>query len=285
MNRFLDNVPIARKVMLALALMTASALGAAWFAVASLSATDARYSALLEREAKAATWMARTNSSIIDAGRLLNRMIAEPEAEQMRAIQREMQGVRRQVNERLAEAAKVLPSIARDAEAVGSAFRRAVETAAEAEAATLVDDNARALRVMAERYDPAAMEARRLSLELIERVDSMAQRASDDATADTNVAWWTTLAASVLGAAISVGLALWMVQSSVSRPIGRIAERMRLLAGGEKESPVPGAGRRDEVGQMAEAVEGFRLAAIEQERMATANAAEAAAKLARAERV
>ena len=61
--------------------------------------------------------------------------------------------------------------------------------------------------------------------------------------------------------------------------------RVRSLAGGEKESPVPGAGRRDEVGRMAEAVEGFRLAAIEQERMAAANAAEAAAKLARAERV
>ncbi|TCZ52289.1 HAMP domain-containing protein, partial [Roseicella aquatilis] len=281
----LDNLPIARKVLLALTLMAVLTLGAAWYAVTSLSATDARYSALLEHETKAALWAARANIAMIDEGRLLNRMIAETDEASMRTTQRELGEVRGQVRERLAATARYMPDIAADVRAIEAGAARLAEVTAVVERATLAGDNDTALRELRERRLPIYNDVRQAMRELTARLDGMAQRASENATGDANTAWWTTLAASLAGVIVSVGLALWMMTMGVSRPIGRIAERMRALAAGEKESPVPGAGRRDEVGRMAEAVESFRQAAIEQERMAAASAAEQAAKAARTERV
>jgi methyl-accepting chemotaxis protein len=281
----LDNLPIARKVLLALALMAASALGAAWYAVASLSATDARYTALLKQEAKAELWVARASIALVDEGRVLNLMIAEADEATIRAMQRELGEVRGQVRERLAAAALALPAAAAEVRAIEAAFGRMLEATGEAERAALAGDREAALRAVQERRRPLYAELRRTMRELVERVDASAQRAAGEAAADAGAAWWTTLAASVLGAALSAALALWTMQAGVSRPIGDLDRRMRALAEGDKESPVPGAGRRDEVGRMAEAVEGFRLAAVEQDRMAAAAAAEGAAKAARAERL
>ena len=78
----------------------------------------------------------------------------------------------------------------------------------------------------------------------------------------------TLLAASVerrnfliLGAAVVLALGLgafWLVGTSIARPITRLPGAMEALAGGELDVAVPGAGRHDELGAMASAVEVFR---------------------------
>jgi methyl-accepting chemotaxis protein len=86
--------------------------------------------------------------------------------------------------------------------------------------------------------------------------------------------------------AVLVGLgAMAWLDRGTARPLAALSGRMRGLAEGDKQSEVPATDKKDEVGAMARAVEGFRLAAIEQERQATAAIAEQAAKAARAERV
>ncbi|MBB5696663.1 nitrate- and nitrite sensing domain-containing protein, partial [Muricoccus pecuniae] len=84
--------------------------------------------------------------------------------------------------------------------------------------------------------------------------------------------------------ALAIGVALGLTRGIV-RPLRSLITATNDVAQGRLDHGVTGTDRRDEVGALARALEGFRLAAIEQERMATANAAEAAAKLARAERV
>ena len=285
MTRLLDDLPVARKILLSLAVVSASSSGAGWYAVANLSATDARYSALLEQEGKAASWMTRANVAMLDAARLTNRLVAETDPVLMHAHQRDLGEAQRLADERLGNAARAMPAAAGDIEAVRAAFRAAVQAGAPVERAALAGDKAQALQALTEGFDMKAKESRRTLVAVRDRLEAAAARASVDATANTNSAWWNTLLAFGFGTAASVALALWMMRSGVSRPIGRIAARMRGLAEGDKQSPVPGAGRRDEVGRMAEAVEGFRLAAVEQERMAAAAAAEQSAKAARAGRV
>jgi methyl-accepting chemotaxis protein len=67
---------------------------------------------------------------------------------------------------------------------------------------------------------------------------------------------------SVIGAAavaglIGVALAL-IVGVSITRPVSRLAEAMRRIAGGSLEVEVPDRARRDEIGGMAEAVQVFK---------------------------
>jgi methyl-accepting chemotaxis protein len=68
--------------------------------------------------------------------------------------------------------------------------------------------------------------------------------------------------------ALLVGGAGWWVGRSVARPVSALAGRMRALADGDHAAPIPGLGRRDEIGGMAAAVEVFRDAVVEKARLA-----------------
>ncbi|MEP9398109.1 methyl-accepting chemotaxis protein, partial [Mesorhizobium sp. KR2-14] len=84
------------------------------------------------------------------------------------------------------------------------------------------------------------------------------------------------------GASLTVGflvLIAWWLSRQIARPVSQMTAAMRALASGDHGVAVPAVGRRDEVGQMAAAVETFKAAAIEKLRLE----AEAAASRQRAE--
>jgi methyl-accepting chemotaxis protein len=88
--------------------------------------------------------------------------------------------------------------------------------------------------------------------------------------ADANSAFTTTFL--VLGSGATLAFLLagamgWLLSRSVARPITAMTDVMKRLAAGDKSVVVPAVGRRDELGSMADAVETFKRAAIEKERM------------------
>jgi len=66
---------------------------------------------------------------------------------------------------------------------------------------------------------------------------------------------------------IGVGLLALLIGRGVSRPLGAMTDAMRDLASGKLDRVIPGAGRRDEIGAMASAVEVFKTNAIERLRL------------------
>jgi PAS domain S-box-containing protein len=73
------------------------------------------------------------------------------------------------------------------------------------------------------------------------------------------------ITALILTGLAMLGFGLWFGRR-LSTPILQLAGRMRALAVGDTTSPVPHAGREDDIGQMAKAVDGFREAAIDRNR-------------------
>ncbi|TAX03324.1 methyl-accepting chemotaxis protein [Rhizobium leguminosarum] len=61
--------------------------------------------------------------------------------------------------------------------------------------------------------------------------------------------------------------AIYFAVMGISRPISRITASMTDLAGGDSDKAIPFAGRTDEIGEMAGAVEVFRQAAITNKRL------------------
>ncbi len=59
----------------------------------------------------------------------------------------------------------------------------------------------------------------------------------------------------------------WPIARSISRPLGRVNAVMRELAEGHNGVEVPYVGRRDEIGEMADAVQSFKEAALAKERL------------------
>jgi methyl-accepting chemotaxis protein len=99
---------------------------------------------------------------------------------------------------------------------------------------------------------------------------------------DSQLAHGHALSNLIVMGAIVIGLALlaiilWATRSVV-RPLKGIVGGMRKLASGEFDMALPGLGRSDEIGAMAQAVEDFKLTAVEKgRREAEAKEADAAA--------
>ena len=70
----------------------------------------------------------------------------------------------------------------------------------------------------------------------------------------------------VVGVLLGIVLA-WLIGRGISRPVVRMCAAMRALAGGDKAVEIPGVGRKDEIGQMADTVQVFKDSMIETERL------------------
>ncbi|MHB0953015.1 MAG: methyl-accepting chemotaxis protein [Allorhizobium sp.] len=68
-------------------------------------------------------------------------------------------------------------------------------------------------------------------------------------------------------AGLIIGSAIFFAITGIANPIQRITGSMRALADGDTASEIPFAGRADEIGEMAGAVEVFRQAAITNKRL------------------
>lgn len=69
------------------------------------------------------------------------------------------------------------------------------------------------------------------------------------------------------GIAIAIATSLAIAQKGITAPMARLRERMASLAAGDVRSDIDGLGRKDEIGQMAEAVAVFRDNALERARL------------------
>ena len=92
-----------------------------------------------------------------------------------------------------------------------------------------------------------------------------------DVTIDNQLAAGAALANKItlyaVLAAVVVGLLALFVARTVATPVRQMTDAMRRLSDGDREIEVPAKGRRDEIGQMAQAVEVFKENGIEMERL------------------
>jgi methyl-accepting chemotaxis protein len=89
---------------------------------------------------------------------------------------------------------------------------------------------------------------------------------SDDWTAKETSSIATSRMALLIGGAISLlisALMGWLLTRAIATPVARMTGAMNSLAQGDNTVDVPAIGRGDEVGQMANAVQTFKAAAIE----------------------
>jgi methyl-accepting chemotaxis protein len=78
-----------------------------------------------------------------------------------------------------------------------------------------------------------------------------------EATSDAEAAKTTALV--LCATAVTLGLALaWLIGRSIAIPVISMTDAMRRLAGGDTDLVIPAIGHRDEIGQMAGAVQVFR---------------------------
>jgi methyl-accepting chemotaxis protein len=83
----------------------------------------------------------------------------------------------------------------------------------------------------------------------------------DDLDAKMGPIMWA-IGFAIIAIAGIAGTIAWLIGRSITRPLGQLGARMRTLADGSLEQDIPGIGRRDEIGEMAETVQIFKDNAI-----------------------
>lgn len=86
-----------------------------------------------------------------------------------------------------------------------------------------------------------------------------------EASAAMTSAVYITSAIAGIGVILSI-LSAWLIGSNISGPIKAITRAMNVLAKGDKSVKIPGLDHKDEIGDMANAVQVFKDNAIQQER-------------------
>jgi methyl-accepting chemotaxis protein len=106
---------------------------------------------------------------------------------------------------------------------------------------------------------------------LLNEMMTTSGKVASDLSATTDDTVRTMIIAIGMGLTLTVALALWIGLTRISRPVVRMGEAMRALASGDTSVAIPGVGRRDEIGQMADTVQVFKDNANEADRLRVAN--------------
>ena len=145
------------------------------------------------------------------------------------------------------------------------------------------------------REEARAMEAKALGKSSMDGIRALVVQIEDaerallkERDAEQRSAFSTGYTTAIVGALASVLVAIaagMLLRGAIASPMSAMTAALRRGAGGDRSVEVPGVGRGDEVGAMAEAVDVFKRNAIEADRLAAAQRAEEEAKARRTARL
>jgi methyl-accepting chemotaxis protein len=264
---FLQNTKIRTKVLTLLIALSLIAVASIGFLSAEFNKTDREYSNFIRHDLQSATTVARATRNLQSIAYRAYQILQYPQgsAESVAALEsyrsnaQQMQDRFRQTITLLPGAERELSAFLRDGDAIIAATEAAIASALAGRKL-----QAEGLLVAADpMIDTLTTELRLWNEEMSANVANQTVQLQDK-NRQTIVTTLSALAVIILAA---IGLSILVSARGITSPIGRLNDRMRALADGESETAVPGLGRRDEIGAMAEAVEVFRLAAIEKLRL------------------
>ncbi len=271
---FLANAKIRTKILsLILPICVLGIAGVGVLAV-SYSSSDDRYHSFISRDNVAATDVSRAATSVNSVAYSAYQLMTYDQSADFRAyVAKNYESGKGAVFARFASAKKLIPEQA-DVLSVFENRARAITVETDKAVALINDGKLGDAKGVLAGIDPEIGKLRD-DLRDWNIANTKAVIAEADAITGSVSNTITTLLAG-LGVifAAAIAASLFVASRGISGPIDHLRARMISLASGETASAVPGMERKDEVGQMAEAVAVFRDNAIERinlEKEAAAN--------------
>ncbi|MCX8996996.1 methyl-accepting chemotaxis protein [Rhizobiaceae bacterium BDR2-2] len=264
----LKNWKIKTKFLLSIAILAFISLAGLMYVTNRFDAANQAYSGFLERESNAATFGPRGAAGMWTATTWLTRALAQdpgsPAFDDLSGrFSKEFEGARN----RLVQIPELVPSrkAAIDDLLAGADKLKAVGDEMLKAHVSGDPDKVRALGV---RLDEAIVELSPKfganNAAMAEILNTGAKTLSDSVSSTIVNAFCGLLA----GIAAAIAIAMTIAHKGITAPMVRLRERMVHLANGETTAEIDGMDRKDEVGQMAQAVQVFRENAIERIRLA-----------------
>ncbi|MBO9136444.1 methyl-accepting chemotaxis protein [Rhizobium sp. B230/85] len=258
----MKHISIIGKFLIIMAGFGLFALGVSLYSGRQLSMIDASYSSLLDRESAAALATARANRSLQAArasvGDLLMANTDELNAAAEKAIKENQDGFVKNIDEVIAALPDRAEGPALKAEGLQLLTTTCAPTLAAARVATSAAAITASQHMFLSQCQPGFAVISPKVTALGSSIADAASKESDRLTSVTNTTIATTLTIVAVGLVAVLVLGFLAIRSWLVTPIQQLAKTMNVLASGDLTAAVDDANRRDEVGNMAKAVQVFK---------------------------
>jgi methyl-accepting chemotaxis protein len=256
---------ILQKILTLLSLLALVSLGATVFATGKMRYIDDTYGDLIDGPGRANLAIARANRNLVYLNRSIYRLITEVTEDRSKSATKEINDSKEFFNKQIKTAVGAMPSKKAEIEQIGAKVNLALdgvcaETINLANSTKLEDKN-RAATHMHETCDPVLNEAMDEIAILTNQILKVNDKASDEAQAVTNATIRNSYILILGGLAIVMLIVATLVVRWITSPLSRLIHGMKELADGNFGVVLPGLRRKDEVGEMAQAVEMFKIKA------------------------
>ncbi|MBN7807199.1 HAMP domain-containing protein [Agrobacterium rosae] len=259
---FLTNTKIKTKVISVIALMSAASVAGLAYVSVQYKNTDGQYGDFISKTAYAAVLNARTSGNLNGLGmQALRASLADPSSPAFADALKTFTSNLKQADERQTQIIQLVPERTAGARDILQGFTEIETGINKTVALAQAGQQAQAQQTAMDVVTKVIELSPKISAGTEQLIKSM-NEGNDQLTVNTNETIFTGLIGIILISALLVGLGLYISIQGITAPIARLRERMASLAAGETKAEIDGMDRKDEVGQMAAAVQAFRENAI-----------------------
>jgi len=263
---FLENAKVRVKILSAV--IPACTIGIVGVLMVSVDhkATDAAYNKFISNEAVAAGEMYSASEALITIGFEIGQVVARGDPREIEAANEDIGVSAEKLADSLNSAASRLPEKATEIKAF---MDRASEIVAVAQKVIEMQQNGLVVdAVTAARKTSNDIREWKANLRAWNEANSktLSER-TGQLTARTNSTILTSVTFLIVASIATFIVAMVVASRGMTKPLEQLRARMVSLADGETQGAIPGAGRKDEIGQMANTVAVFRENALARVRL------------------
>jgi len=268
---WLNNFRIVWKVAIIVAILGMASFLSIGFAAVRMSQADAAYSNLVNRVDAATVSVARGSRDVESFVSLVYQLVTETSAEGSSRLLSRNTEEKNMYEDRYSEALRLIPEKAEElaglhvkAQAMFGGCAQVVQAVASADTS---EDTAKSVELLKSQCAPLAAAVLDEQTKVVDDLVAYARAAATNVSAEARSGIRLAVVLMTFGLALSLAGAMWVCIRGLSRPITNLKAAMERLAAADLRVNVPEASRRDEIGQMARAVEVFKTNGIEVEKL------------------
>src|SRR3954466_14202282 len=241
----LPNYKIRTQLLIALLPLALIFTVAALYSSIQMKRIDDSYSNLIAKNIKALRTVTVATALTNRFGQLLYQQIAEPDMDRKRMIDADLYRVTADIRSSLGDAKRDAPGLASAVDAARALFDQAASDSYPVRAATQIQNNDKAIKLMGGISDPALLKARQ---GLVALQDEM-QRAVDRRSAELSFLTSRTIlirwAVNILGLLTSFAITLLIVRFEIVNVLVSFRNQILDVAAGRLDTPIAYLARRN----------------------------------------
>ena len=258
LHRFFSDLKLVSKVTLLVALLGTLAVTITIYSMSTMRSVERDYRSLLSQDAAAPLLISDALLHLGDASRLVFSVLSEQEEQKMRATQQKLDVLQSKFRINIEAIRPLLKARSDSLNAIAAQERIMFH-----QAARIVDSAARwrgdsALKIIHDEFEPGLQTLRANIEQLRDATVNDYQKKSVGLSETTERTMLHTAVAFGMALALVLALSVYLSITQISSPISRLTRAMNRLTKRQYDEEISGTERKDEVGQMAKAMQLFR---------------------------